>query len=36
MSASGNKKKSHDIDKEGWEIITRSDLPVMNIIPSNN
>lgn len=36
MSSSNNDTKKHSIDKDGWEIITSSDLPVMNIIPQAN
>jgi nucleotide-binding universal stress UspA family protein len=36
MSSSNNNTKKHSIDKDGWEIITGSDLPVMNIIPQAN
>lgn len=36
MSSSNNDTKKHRIDKDGWEIITGSDLPVMNIIPQAN
>lgn len=36
MSTSSNENKKYKIDKDGWEIITGSDLPVMNIIPQNN
>lgn len=36
MSSSNNNTKKHNIDKDGWEIITGSDLPVMNIIPYAN
>jgi nucleotide-binding universal stress UspA family protein len=36
MSSSQNNSKKHSIDKDGWEIITGSNLPVMNIIPSAN
>lgn len=35
MSSSNNTRK-HNIDKDGWDIITKSDLPVMNIIPYSN
>ncbi len=36
MSSSNNHTRNHSIDKDGWEIITGSDLPVMNIIPQAN
>lgn len=36
MSTSSKVNKKYKIDKDGWEIITGSDLPVMNIIPQNN
>lgn len=36
MSSSNKNSKKHLIDKDGWEIITNSDLPVMNIIPQAN
>lgn len=36
MSASNNDTRKHSIDKDGWEIITGSNLPVMNIIPHAN
>lgn len=36
MSSSNTNLKSSRIDKDGWEIITKSQLPVMNIIPNIN
>jgi nucleotide-binding universal stress UspA family protein len=36
MSSSNINLKNSIIDKDGWEIITKSQLPVMNIIPNFN